>query len=60
MSDKLPPERKEYIEELARQAAREGAGLRDACPYPFGTPEAMHFAAVWATSLPKAQQEQPK
>jgi hypothetical protein len=57
VSEKIPPERREYIEQLARQAAREGTGLRDACPYPFNTPEAIHFAAVWATSLPKPQQE---
>lgn len=35
------------IEHLAREMAAEGRTLRDACPYPWGTPAAHHFTAVF-------------
>ena len=43
------------IERQAREAARKGLSLNDACPYPFGTEAADHFKAVYLLALPKGQ-----
>lgn len=38
---------KDRIEREAREAARKGLSLADACPYPWGTPAADHFKAAY-------------
>lgn len=49
---------KETIERQAKTAAQAGKSINDACPYPFGTPAAMHFKAVYALHVPiKAEAE---
>lgn len=45
------------VEQQAREAAAAGLPLRDACPYPFGTGEGMHYAAVYLLSLPRDSNE---
>ena len=44
MTDIVPKDR---IGREAREAARKGLSLDDACPYPWGTPAADHFKAVY-------------
>lgn len=42
---------KTTIEREAREAARKGLSIDEACPYPFGTEQADHFKAVYLLEL---------
>ena len=44
---RLTPERQAQVAAEARALAAEGRSLDDACPYPWGTPAATHFRAVF-------------
>lgn len=45
---------KKSIERAATDAAAAGRTIDDACPYPFGSPAADHFKAVYLLALPLA------
>lgn len=45
---------KSTIEHHATQAAAKGLTIDESCPYPFGTPPADHFKAVYLLALPLA------
>lgn len=45
---------KTTIERQATEAAGQGLSLDDACPYPFGSPAADHFRAIYTLALPLA------
>lgn len=49
----LPVPPRPVIEQQAREAARRGIELRDACPYPFSTDAGRHFIATYLLALPK-------
>lgn len=42
---------KARIEREARDAAARGESLNDACPYPFGTADALHFTAIYLLAI---------
>jgi hypothetical protein len=48
----LPVPPREVIEQQARDAAARGESLRAACPYPFSSPEGVHFAAIYLLAAP--------
>lgn len=55
---------KSTIERQATEAAGAGKTLNESCPYPFGSPAADHFKAVYLRELPpdsdlRAQLTQP-
>ena len=45
---------KTTIERQATEAAGQGLSLDDACPYPFGSPAADHFRAIYTLAQPLA------
>lgn len=45
---------KARIEREARDAVARGESINDACPYPFGTAEALHFTAVYLLAVDAA------
>ena len=47
---------KTTIERQATEAAGQGLSLDDACPYPFGSPAADHFKAIYTLALPLASE----
>lgn len=47
------------IEREARDAARRGASIDDACPYPFHSEHADHFKAVYLLALGHTKNDQP-
>jgi len=49
---------KETIEREAQAAAAARKSIDEACPYPFGSPEAEHFKAVYLLALPVASTSQ--
>ena len=52
MTMSFPITPKDTIEREAREAAQRGDSINDACRYPFGSPQADHFKAVYLLSLP--------
>lgn len=44
---------KDTIESEARQAAQAGVALSNACPYPFTSPQGVHFIAAYLVALPR-------
>lgn len=49
---KISPQARERVETWAIAAANDRVPLSDACPYPFGSEEGMHFTAVYLVALP--------
>ena len=47
---------KSTIERQATEAAAKGLSINDSCPYPFGSPAADHFKAVYLLTLPLARE----
>lgn len=44
----MTKEQKRAIEADAIKAAKEGKTPNEACPWPFGTPEALQWLAAWS------------
>jgi hypothetical protein len=54
----MTPEKKARIEREATEAARAGHTLDHSCRYPWHTPEAMHFKAIYLLALPPAPKDE--
>jgi hypothetical protein len=54
----MTPEVKARIEREATAAAQAGHSIDHSCRYPWHTPQAMHFKAVYLLALPLAQLKQ--